>query len=382
MTPEQKLTKAKSLLIMSEPFFGSLVLRLPLEEDTKTKTMVTNGKSIRYNPKVINDASVQEVQGMLAHTVMHPALLHHTRRNGRDADKWNKACDYVVDSILNKSGFYLPNTQYINHNYADMSAEGIYEILPDEPKGDNSGNSNSDGNGSGNNDGNGDVEDSPESQDSGGSTSQAAAEESEWKQNMAQAVHAAKQAGKLPAHLQRMFEELIESKIPWRETLKRFMTEKSPDDFSWRRGNRRFLANGLYLPSRISDDALGEMVVVIDTSGSIGQKELDLFGGEITAIHSEVKPSKLHVIYCDSNINNIDTFGPEDELTFTLYGGGGTDFRPPFDWVRENSIAPKAMAYLTDGYGPFPEEQDFPVMWCINNEDVVPPFGEHLLILD
>ena len=176
MTPEQKLTKAKSLLIMSEPFFGSLVLRLPLEEDTKTKTMVTNGKSIRYNPKVINDASVQEVQGMLAHTVMHPALLHHTRRNGRDADKWNKACDYVVDSILNKSGFSLPNTQYINYNYADMSAEGIYEILPDEPKGDNSGNSNGDGNG--------DVEDSPESQDSGGSTSQAAAEESEWKQNM------------------------------------------------------------------------------------------------------------------------------------------------------------------------------------------------------
>ena len=176
-------------------------------------------------------------------------------------------------------------------------------------------------------------------------------------------------------------QDLLEPILPWKDILKRFMTEKCNDDFSWKRGNRRFIAQGLYLPSRTSDDAMGAMVVAIDTSGSLTDKMLAEFGSEIADIHAEVKPKELIVIYCDALVNHVDRFGPEDQLQFKMHGGGGTDFRPPFAWLEENQIQPRAFAYLTDGYGPFPErEPDFPTIWVINNHDVEPPFGEHLIL--
>jgi predicted metal-dependent peptidase len=163
--------------------------------------------------------------------------------------------------------------------------------------------------------------------------------------------------------------------------MRRFMTEKAPDDFNWDRGNRRFIAQGLYLPSRQSEDAIGEIVVCIDTSGSIGDKELNEFTSEIRAIIEELKPALTRVMYVDSEIAHIDEFKPDDDLQFAAHGGGGTDFRPPFAWLEERGITPKCLVYLTDGYGPFPkEEPEFPVMWCINNRSVIPPHGEHLIL--
>ena len=374
----QKMTKARANLVMGNPFFGTLALRLKMVEDTKIEFMSTDGTTLKYNPDAIAKAPLSKVQGGLAHTVMHPAMLHHTRRGNRDIAKWNKACDYSINTILSRAGFDLPEGKYVNPAYAGMPAEHIYTIIPDEP--DNNGGGGDDGQ---NNDpgGDGGVEDSPNNTNNGANQSQQNHEEAEWKQALAQAAHVAKQAGNLPGDLERMMQELLEPVLPWKDILKRFMTEKCNDDFSWKRGNRRFIAQGLYLPSRTSDDAMGAMVVAIDTSGSIGEKELTEFGSEISDIHKEVRPSELIVIYCDACVNHVDRFGPEDELKFKLHGGGGTDFRPPFKWLEENQIVPRAFAYLTDGYGPFPEQEpDFPTIWAINNHDVTPPFGEHFVM--
>lgn len=385
MSPEKKLIKARANLVMAHPFFGTLALRLKMVEDTSVKTGVCDGTSIRYNPKFIDELSQSKVQGFLAHSVMHPAMLHHTRRGSRDKAKWNKACDYAINGILTKAGFDLPEGKLNNPAYDNMPAEHIYTLLPDGDD-QNNGGGGSGGSGSGgdqNQDpgGDGGVDDSPNSQNSGSSQSQQNNEEAEWKVAVAQAAHAAKQTGKLPAGIDRMIEDLMDPVLPWRDILRRFMTEKRNDDFSWSRGNRRFLAQGLYLPSRRSDDAMGEMVVVIDTSGSIGQRELDEFGSEIKGIIEEVKPSKTYVMYCDARVAHVDEFGPNDEIGFKLHGGGGTDFRPPFEWLAERQIEPRALVYLTDGYGPFPEEEPaFPTMWCINNTQVIPPHGEHLVL--
>lgn len=384
MSAAQKMVKARANLVMANPFFGTLALRMKMVEDTSVKGMSTDGMTLKYNPKEIADMPLSKVQGGIAHTVMHPAMMHHTRRGAREVGKWNKACDYSINSILAKAGFDLPEGKYINNAYDGMSAEHLYTILPDEPKDNNGGGGGGGGGGDQpDNDpgGDGGVEDSPNSTNNNASQSQQNHEEAEWKQALAQAAHVAKQAGALPAGIERMISELLEPILPWKNILKRFMTEKCNDDFSWRRGNRRFLAQGLYLPSRVSDDAMGTMVVAIDTSGSIGQKELDEFGGEIADIHKEVRPQRLIVIYCDDEVNHVDEFGPEDELHFKLHGGGGTDFRPPFKWLDEQKVQPRAFAYLTDGYGPFPEnEPDFPTIWCINNTQVTPPYGEHLIL--
>lgn len=375
-TASQKMIKARANLVMGHPFFGTLALRLKMVEDPSIETASCDGTSIRYNPKYVNKLPLSKVQGLLAHEVMHPAFLHHTRRGSRDKRKWNQACDYSINTILINAGFDLPEGTYVNPAYNGMTAEHIYTLLPDDPKGDN-------GQDQQNNDpgGDGGVDDSPNSQNKGGSQSQQNHEEAEWKVAVAQAAHVAKQTGHLPSDIERMMEELFEPVLPWRSILRRFMTEKCNDDFSWKRGNRRFIAQGLYLPSRLSDDAMGEIVICIDTSGSVSQKELTEFGSEIKGIVDEVRPSKVRVIYCDSGIAHIDEFGPDDDLQFAAHGGGGTDFRPPFKWLEENQIVPRALVYLTDGYGPFPEQEpNFPVMWAINNHDVTPPHGEHLIL--
>lgn len=383
-TPAQKMTKARANLVMGHPFFGTLSLRMKMVEDPSVKTAVTDGAQIRYNPEYVDKLPLTKVQGLIAHTVMHPAFLHHTRRGSRDKKKWNQACDESINTILKNAGFDLPEGRFANPNYNGMTAEHIYTLIPDNPDdGKGQGQGNGGGGDSQGNDpgGDGGVEDSPQSQNGGGSQSQQSHEEAEWKVAVAQAAHVAKQTGHLPGDIARMMEELFEPVLPWKSILHRFMTEKCNDDFSWSRGNRRFLAQGLYLPSRRSDDAMGEIVVCIDTSGSIGEKELNEFGSEIKGIVDEVRPSKVRVIYCDSRIAHIDEFGPDDDLQFAAHGGGGTDFRPPFAYLEENQIVPRALIYLTDGYGPFPDkEADFPTMWCINNHDVVPPHGEHLIL--
>jgi len=384
-TAAQKMVKARANLVMGHPFFGTLALRLKMAENPNIETAVCDGSTLQYNPNYIDGLPLTKVQGLIAHEVMHPAFLHHTRRGNRDKKKWNQACDHSINSLLKNAGFDLPEGTYANPAYAGMTAEHIYTLIPDDPDGNGRGGDSDSGGGSSRNSndpgGDGGVEDSPQSQNSGASQSQQNHEEAEWKVAVAQAAHVAKQTGHLPGDIERMMEELFKPVLPWRDILRRFMTEKCNDDFTWSRGNRRFIAQGLYLPSRLSDDAMGEIVVVIDTSGSIGEKELTEFGSEIKGIVDEVKPSKVRVIYCDSRIAHIDEFGPHDTLEFAAHGGGGTDFRPPFEWLEENQIVPKALVYLTDGYGPFPEQEpDFPVMWAINNRDVTPPHGEHLIL--
>lgn len=362
ITAAKQMTVARTKLLMEYPFFGSLALRLAIVEDQTIETACCNGISLRYNPTFIDGLDLAETKGIIAHEVMHPALGHTTRRGSRDPKKWNKACDYAVNPILQAAGLTLPKGALVNPAYTG-SAEEIYTLLPDDEQneGDDPG-------------GCGGVSDSPE----GVAPEQ---EEAEWKMAVAQAANIAKQVGKLPDYIKRMVDELLEPVVPWRNVLQRFMTERSPDDFSWTRGSRRFLAQGLYLPSRVDTTHMGVVVVTIDVSGSIQQKELDEFGTEITALISDTRPEKTYVIYCDAKIAHIDEFGPDDDLVFAAHGGGDTDFRPPFVWLEEQGITPKAFVYLTDGYGPFPEkEPEFPVLWCINNKDVKPPHGEHVVM--
>lgn len=377
---ELKLTRARTSLLIKEPFFGSIALHMTLQEDSKTEFCVCDGHTIKYNPEFVDGLSHDQATGLIAAQVMHAAMLHPLRRGHREAKKWNKACDFATHNILADAGFTLPEKMSINKAYTDMPAEHIYTLLPDEPQGNNGKAPPNGGGGDGDNsDANGGVEDSGDSGNKGATEAQQRAAENDMKQMVAQAAHVAKQAGKLPGAIERMLGELMEPVIDWRSILRRFMTEKAQDDFSWQRGNRRFLAQGLYLPSRTSEGA-GEIAVAIDTSGSIGQKELDEFASEVQAIVKDVRPSKLYVIYCDAQINHVDTFVPEDDIFFKLHGGGGTDFHPPFEWLEENQIVPKCFVYLTDGYGAFPEEPEYPAMWAINNRDVVPPWGEHFVM--
>lgn len=381
-----KLTKARSALLLDHPFFGSLAVRLRLVERSDMnvnghhmRTMAVDGAHIFYHPEFVNRLSLAHVKFVVAHEVMHCVWSHMTRRGARDPGKWNRAGDYVINDMLKnlkdpKTGihaFDMPDEGLWSAQFTGPSwtADKVYNLLPDEPSG---------GGGSGPGDP-GDAFDHvlPGNPEAGPQdASERAQVEREWKVATIQAANAARMAGPLPAELERFLDGLFKPQVDWAQKLRNFVNEVRRDDYTWTRPNRRF--SHVYLPS-LYNETMGEIAVVIDDSGSISDAVLKKFGAEVKGIMEDARPSVTHLIYCDARVAAHYQLGPDDTPIFKTHGGGGTDFRPPFDMLLEKEIEPKCLVYLTDLEGPHGPPPDYPVLWvCIN--DKVAPWGETVLI--
>jgi predicted metal-dependent peptidase len=345
------ITRARTALILDEPFFGQLALNLMLVEDKTIGTLCVSRSTVRYSPDFIRTLSPSVVKSAIGHEVGHCVYDTFGRRESRDPKGWNIATDYKINQLLEEAGFELGEGWLRNKAYDDFSAEHIYSLLPTDKNGN---------------------PDNPDTGEQGGSLddqdeSPSGPEDmtpTDWKMAVVQAANAAKQVGKLPGSMDRLVEGITNPQVDWRAQFQRYFTERSKDDYSWSRPNRRMMQYGIILPSLYSE-SMGTAVVFIDTSGSIDQVTLDAFGAEVTAMHAASRPARLVVVYCDSDINHVDEFGPNDELFFKMHGGGGTDFRPPFIYVEENDINPVVGVYLTDLYGPQPETPpNYPFLWC------------------
>lgn len=361
------MQKARAAVVMKDPFFGTLLLRMKMEADPTCETAWTDGVTIGYNPKFVASLDSEERQGLLVHEIMHPALMHHVRRGARDQTAWNIACDYALNPLINKK-YKLPKDALDNPAYHNKAAEEIYTLLP---KGAGSSKFNNFG----------EVRDAP-GDNKQSQTITNKQQEAEWKQALAQARHVAKMQGRMPADLDKLIDEALEPVVDWPNVLRRFATEKMQAEESWNRANRRFIADNLYLPSRHENDAVGPIVIFRDTSGSIycDPEALQQFMGEMQSIVDDVQPTKTYIIDVDAHVAQVIEVDRGDPLPYevrTAKGGGGTSFVPGFEWLRKNNIEPKCAIYLTDGYGSFPREKDvdFPVMWAMTT-DVKPPFGE------
>jgi predicted metal-dependent peptidase len=360
----KRISKAKTSLILEHPFIGSIAVNMPTIISTGVPTAATNGKRIIFNPDFLADLCDEQVKFLVAHECMHPMLEHNYRRQGRDPLKWNKAADYVINQLLTEEhigkfidGGCLNATLY---NAGKGTSEGIYNILPED---------NGDGNGGGIGGTGADLEDGE------GSPAEQAQEAAEWRVKVAQAAQAAKMMGKMSVTMQRLVDEVLQPKVDWRDVLRRFMQKAKTETRSFARPNRRFLAQGLYLPT-MSGETLGEVALAIDCSGSIGARELNEFAAEVRAIHEDLRPSKMHVVYFDSEVSKFETFGPEDALTIGTDKTGGTAFSPIFRKLSEEGVEPVACVVLTDlccnDFGPQP---DYPVLWVSNHSDKA-PWGE------
>lgn len=368
-----KITKARIALISEQVFYGTLALRLHMVEMSdemlahyKAKgmkpTMAVDGKSIFYSADFVNSLEHAQVKTVIAHEVGHCVFDHIGRRQHRQPVKWNQAGDYIINGLLDESGFESVDGWLRDKAYDNMTADHVYSLLPDPPS-------------SGGKDGNGgalcDILGGPSADDP--------SMVDDWKVATAQAANVAKMAGKLPANLARFVNEILNPKADWRTMLRRFVTEQNKDDYSWRRPNKRLIHAGYYMPSLWSE-GMGEIDIVVDTSGSITQKMLDVFQAEIQSIRDSVRPRLTRIIYCDSHINHIDEFAAEDLLEMKMHGGGGTSFIPPFDYIAEHGHRPAAFLYLTDLYGQAPAEApDYPVMWCCTTNEAE-PWGERVEI--
>lgn len=356
MTALQALTKARTGLVLDHVFFGHLALRLKLVEDKTRPTAWTDGSRIGYNPNFINSLSVGKVKTLIAHEIMHCILCHHTRKGDREHQKWNRAADYAINLILAACGFEAIEGRLLDSQYVDMSAEAIYNLLPDEE---------GDGCGCG------------EVRQATGE--EAARAEEDWRVAVAQAAQQAKAMGKLPGNLARLVDEIVNPCLDWRVILRRFVQQTASNDYSWFPPNRRYIYQNLYLPS-VRSNSLPPMVIAVDTSGSIGSAEISQFASEITAILEEYKTS-CQVLYCDADVSSVEEFS-SDDLPLVLHpsGGGGTDFVPAFNWVDEQGIIPSCLIYLTDGCcNSYPDEPCYPVLWAKTGRGMgEAPFGEEM----
>jgi predicted metal-dependent peptidase len=374
----KRIFRARTALVLDHPFFGQLALRLqPKESPAVTESMATDGRTLFYQAEYVMSLTHSELVGLFAHEVLHAALQHHTRRADRERKLWNEACDYAANPILRSAGFVLPSDLKCDDRYAGQSCEQIYttlrELQTDEEGKQDETNADSgeqagdgaNGEGQGSSDpGPGGVIDSPDVTDAG-----------EWQIAVRQATKAAQMIGKLPEALQRAVTETARPRIDSRSLLARFMQSCAAADYSWRQPNSRYVASGLYLPA-LRSEAMPPVVVIIDTSGSISEKDLELAAADINAIADECQPEAIHVIYADAKVQGMQTFLPGEQLKLEPRGGGGTHFAPAFAHIDNEALAPACAIYLTDGYGHYPEHApEYPVLWLMTTDEVA-PFGE------
>ncbi|AVO43483.1 DUF2201 family putative metallopeptidase [Simplicispira suum] len=381
----QAVSAARRALVLDQPFFGVLSLKLELVEDkSNTKTLKTDGKRLWFNPEYVATLSKHELKGVIAHEVLHCGNGHTWRREHRDPKGWNEAADLAINPIVLDAGMVLPKGALDGTPYKGKSPEEIYAIRQKERQSqpqEQQQNSNSQGNGQGNpgsnssggqddaqDNGCGEVVDSDESD-----THELKAD---WSASVLQAAKQAQAMGNLPAGMARLLNEIKNPPQDWRAILRRFIQENATDDYSWKTPNARYLSLGLYMPS-LRSESMPPMVVAVDTSGSVSDLMVSQFTNEINAIVDEVQPQAVHVIYCDAKIQGVDVFEKGEPITIVPKGFGGTDFRPVFKWIEEQDLTPSCLVYLTDMAGRFPAvEPDYPVLWGDTNGDYPAPWGE------
>ena len=363
MEVEKRISKAKTALILEHPFIGSVALNMPMSIDNSVPTAATNGKRVVFNEDFCNGLNDEELKFLVAHECMHPMLEHNFRRGERDPRKWNQAADYVINKLLTDEGIgKMPPQGLLSddiYNAGKGTSDGIFNVLPESQDGEN------------------DPLDNCE--DGQGSPAEQAQQQAEWKVKVAQAAQAAKMMGKLSANLERLVGEILTPKVDWRDVLQRFVVKCRSDQRSWARPNRRFISQGLYLPS-VSGETLGEIAFAVDCSGSIGQEEIDQYASEIVTVWQDHRPTKVHIIYFDSEVCHYDEFGQDDEPIIKPHGGGGTAFSPVFRYMEEHGINPVACVFLTDlCCNDFGDAPDYPVLWVSTHSDEA-PFGEVVMM--
>lgn len=380
ITPEKLFTQARTVLLLEQPFFGSLALKLTPIVDPSCPTAWTDGVSIGYNPAFFAELTPMQRVGLLAHETLHIALGHPFRRDAREPRKWNESADYAINPLIKEAGMEISEGGLCDPKYGGLSAEAIYSMLPDPPPGGGNGSGQGHGNqqGQDNSNGWGEVRDSPDPSD--GDTGEQA-----WKQATLQAAIQEKmRQGKLPADIQRLVDSIKKPAVhSLLAALQEFVARSAKEDYSWKRPNTRYIAQGLYLPC-LHSEALPPIAAVVDTSASINQELLSEFVGALQTVLEEAKPEKLTVIASDARVNKVTEYEAGDLLAGKMSdfpGGGGTDFRPSLKHL-DTDEPPICCIYLTDLFGTFPDkdkEPSFPVLWVISDPSCsrpTSPFGE------
>ena len=384
------LITARVGLLLKASFFGNLATRLKLvNADEWCATAATDGRNFYYNTRFIKMLRPKEVEFLFGHEVLHCVYDHFGRRGDRNPQLWNIADDFCVNADLKKHhvGEFITSVPCLyDHKYDGMSAEEVYDILyekadkidindllnrmiDDHMDGDDE----QDGSGGdGNEEGKGRPRLSKE-------------ERQQIKDEIKEAMLAAasaSDAGNIPAGVKRLIQELTEPKMNWRELLRMQLESTIKSDFTWMRASRKGWHMDAVMPG-MKVDPMIDIAIAIDASGSIDERMLKDFLGEVQGIMDSFPAYKIHVITFDTDAYNpaqYDSDNLDDICDYEVKGGGGTDFDCIFKYLKDNEIEPKRLVVFTDGYpfGSWGDENYADTVWILHGTTTIePPWGQY-----
>jgi len=415
-----KLIKCRSRLMRGNVGIASMLLPLPFVK-SDCETMATDGKSIFYNPKFVDDHTDEEIEGVLIHEACHVIWEHPLRKGNRNHKLWNVACDYAINNyLLYDLKMELPDGGVWGREYHKMSAEQVYHILDtdddalDKAKKQMQGNDDSEDEQDGEDDSVGSQEESltgkysSEQQDTSGTVS---SKYDDIPTSIGEVIEPTDDDGKplskealeeLANSIRKQIvlgdklvnmsegqtnalsgrvEQMRTASVDWKNHLRDCLESVMANDYSWSRLNRRHQWRGINLPSKTKSANGGEIAIAIDTSCSVSQAELDYMASETQLMLEECGIDKIRVCYCDHTVRvNPDTdewwddfdISMGDEIEFKFRGGGYTKFEPVFNLLKDYTDDDqdiKALIYFTDGYASVSSEHepDIPVFWGLTS---------------
>lgn len=386
---ERKLKKSKISLMRNEKFISlsGVMMMGKTKIDDDVPTAYTNGRDEVYGRGILKWMDEKEINFVVVHEVMHKAK--------RDLTTWyplfkidarcaNMACDYVNNSMILRSDPHgeivkMPTKDgkpfgLIDRRFDGMNVKQVFDILRQEKK--ESGGGDGDGEGGGF-----DEHDWQAAQNMSEEEKEQLEKEIDRALRQGQ-IAASKVAGKGSDGIDRLIGDLLKPKIDWREVLREFISGvcMNKDNSTWRKVNRRFIGNDIFMPSLIGE-TVGRIVVGVDTSGSIGGALITRFLSEVKSIAENVMPEAIDLLYWDDAVAAHEQYdqGSLDNLVTSTKpkGGGGTDAACVPQYIRDKFLKPECVIMLTDGCLSSWGEYDVPVLWVIvGNDGASAPCGK------
>ena len=390
----ERLVTARIGLLLRHAFFGNLATRLQLiNADEWCSTAATDGKNFYYNSRFIMLLKPKEVEFLVGHEVLHVVYDHMGRCGTRDPQMFNIANDYAVNADLKRHGvgqFITSVPCLYEKKYDGKASEEIYDdLMQNVQKIDI--NSLIDQMIDDHMDGEGDCEGDGDGDKPGKGRPKMSDEERERvRQEMKQAIISAAssaEAGQLPAGVERLIKQHTDPVMPWRELIQTNLTSSIRTDYSWMRPSRRGWHMDAIMPGMTPGEEI-DVIVSLDMSGSISNKQAQAFLGEIAGMMDAFDGYKVHVFCFDTTTYNPQDFNSENMDSIDEYepqGGGGTDFDCIFDYLKKNAIEPKRLIVFTDGYpcGSWGDKDYCDTTWIIHGDkNPNPPFGTYAIYGD
>lgn len=360
-----KLDQLLGRLINHMPFYGRVAMYMQWEiKELEMPTAATDGKTVWFHPTFLEEHDVRELMYVAVHEIHHVIRKHNILRRGRDGLIWNIACDHRINLELDEvakeySSFLKPPEDLCRdekYKGPEWLEEDVYQDLLDNPV--------------------------KFTQNSCGQfmwSDMDAGEEQDESRNIDKMVEAAyktaRDAGKLPGFLQDFYAKHKEHQVPWQNKLRRFLAPIFPTQYSWEKLNRRAISRHIYCPG-VTKDGVGNLAILIDTSGSVQEAELNAMLSEVNYIISHLKPMNTQLIYFESYPWQIESYSGTPFRLPDKIQSGGTNFEQAFAAI---SNSPKAVICLTDMYDSFSFTPHPNTIW-VATTDQVAPWGETIRI--